>query len=111
MDAVWGIVGLGMIVQALPVTTQGDPAVAPAPTEPAAPPPARRPPHDRGIVAGGVDRLVSALTALRDTIKDLRYPLSLPAADDATKQARLIIGQLDDYLLPRLGRLDAPLLV
>jgi hypothetical protein len=42
-----------------------------------------------------------------------RYPLHpAPAgADEAAKTAAATIAQLDDYLLPRLRRLDAPLLV
>jgi hypothetical protein len=58
-----------------------------------------------------VSRLVGALTALRDTLADVRYPLALPGADAAALAATTIARQLDDYLLPRLGRLDAPLLV
>jgi hypothetical protein len=113
----------GVIVHACPVTTQGDPALAqtgrpepadePAATTPEPPsqPAARRTPVSTGIVAGGVDRLVSALTALRDTLAEVRYPLAVPESDEAARVARAVAGQLDDYLLPRLGRLDAPLLV
>jgi hypothetical protein len=104
------------------VTTQGDPALAdPTPTGPAipnqsdkAPTPARarRPTvPSTGVVAGGVDRLVRALTALRDALSDVRFPLALPDAAGSTAEATGIVGQLDDYLLPRLRRLDAPLLV
>jgi hypothetical protein len=55
--------------------------------------------------------LVAALTDLRDTIAAVRYPLALPEAEQTTRAAAAIRDQLDDYLLPRLGRLDAPLLV
>jgi hypothetical protein len=47
---------------------------------------------------------------LRDVLADIRYPLSLPNADTATSLSRATAGQLDDYLIPRLARLDAPLL-
>jgi hypothetical protein len=67
--------------------------------------------RERSERTGGVDRLVVALTALRDTLADVRYPLVLPDVADASRTARSIVSQLDDYLLPRLGRLDAPLLV
>jgi hypothetical protein len=116
-----------VIVQALPVTTQGDPALAqtsqpepadepdatPQATPATAPaiPAARRTPVSTGVVAGGVDRLVGALTALREALIDTRYPLAVPEADEAAGAATAIVRQLDDYLLPRLGRLDAPLLV
>ena len=56
-------------------------------------------------------RLVGALMALRETLAMVRYPLAGPNADEATHAAQAIVDQLDDYLLPRLGRLDAPLLV
>jgi hypothetical protein len=89
----------------------------PDPTPVAEPAPARRAPRPRrppvptGVVAGGVDRLIGALTALRDTLAGVRYPLALPEAGEATRVAAAIGSQLNDYLLPRLGRLDAPLLV
>jgi hypothetical protein len=37
--------------------------------------------------------------------------LVLPSAEDARRVGAALVAQLDDYLLPRLGRLDAPLLV
>jgi hypothetical protein len=106
------------------VTTQGDPSLArpsrPGPAdEPAATAPATRsrgrvePAASRatGAATSGLDRLVDTLTTLRDTIAEVRYPLALPEAVQATDAARAIRTQLDDYLIPRLGRLDAPLLV
>ncbi|GAA1585148.1 dynamin family protein [Actinoplanes couchii] len=41
----------------------------------------------------------------------MSYPLELPAADEARRVGKALTAQLDDYLLPRLARLDAPLLV
>nr|WP_296069928.1 ABC transporter [uncultured Actinoplanes sp.] len=35
----------------------------------------------------------------------------MPSADDAQRVGAALVSQLDDYLLPRLARLDAPLLV
>jgi hypothetical protein len=62
--------------------------------------------------ADGVSvRLVAALEELRGVIAAVVFPLSLAGAADADRVARAVSGQLDDYLLPRLGRLDAPLLV
>ncbi|MFD0787740.1 ABC transporter, partial [Micromonospora azadirachtae] len=40
-----------------------------------------------------------------------RFPLALPSAEPARRDAAALTDQLDDYLLPRLSRLDAPLLV
>ena len=39
------------------------------------------------------------------------YPLVMPSADEARRIGAALVAQLDDYLLPRLARLDAPLLV
>ena len=55
--------------------------------------------------------LRDALSLLRSAIDDAAYPLVLPSADEARRVAAALVSQLDDYLLPRLARLDAPLLV
>jgi len=55
--------------------------------------------------------LGEALTQLRDALATARFPLRLPDAEEATRLAETTRDQLDDYLLPRLARLDAPLLV
>ncbi|MEO3748570.1 ABC transporter [Plantactinospora sp. B5E13] len=52
-----------------------------------------------------------ALVDLRAAINTTSYPLTLPGVDEARRVATALVGQLDDYLLPRLSRLDAPLLV
>jgi hypothetical protein len=56
------------------------------------------------------DELGQALTALRAAVADTSYPLALPSAGGARAAAVGLVAQLDDYLLPRLTRLDAPLL-
>ncbi len=55
--------------------------------------------------------LPGALTRLRGAIDATAYPLALTSADEARRVATALVSQLDDYLLPRLSRLDAPLLV
>ncbi|MEV4416793.1 GTPase domain-containing protein [Catellatospora sp. NPDC049609] len=54
--------------------------------------------------------LGAALTRLRDAVTATRYPLALPGSGAAASLAKATAGQLDDYLIPRLARLDAPLL-
>ncbi|MFY1696920.1 MULTISPECIES: ABC transporter [unclassified Solwaraspora] len=71
------------------MTTQGGPA-APSPSAP---------------------ELPGALNRLRTAIGGTAYPLALPSAEEARAVGAGLIAQLDDYLLPRLARLDAPLLV
>ncbi len=54
--------------------------------------------------------LVEALTRLRAALAGVRLPLGLPGSVQASARARDLVSQLDDYILPRLSRLDAPLL-
>ncbi len=58
-----------------------------------------------------VGRLAAALSRLRAAIGGAAYPLVMPSAEDARRIGAALVSQLDDYLLPRLARLDAPLLV
>ncbi|MEH0827466.1 MULTISPECIES: ABC transporter [unclassified Micromonospora] len=91
------------------MTTNGDPATrSGAPTVAArtgSPDAAEASPD---TTAGG---LPAALTGLRAAIGAARFPLTLPSAEPARRTASALTDQLDDYLLPRLARLDAPLLV
>lgn len=52
----------------------------------------------------------AALEQLRADLAPLMLPLSVPGADQARAQARGVLAQLDDYILPRFRSLDAPLL-
>ncbi|MEH0982336.1 ABC transporter [Micromonospora sp. CPCC 205556] len=91
------------------MTTKGDPA-----TRSGAPPVAARTgSSDAGEEPAGTaaDGLPAALTGLRAAIGAARFPLALPSAEPARRTAAALTDQLDDYLLPRLARLDAPLLV
>jgi len=54
--------------------------------------------------------LPDALAALRATVAGLRLGLDLPGAAAARREQADIVGQVEDYLLPRLRQLDAPLL-
>jgi hypothetical protein len=54
--------------------------------------------------------LTSALTDLRDALASVRLPLPLPHAAELTGVSWDSAKQLDDYVLPRLQRIEAPLL-
>jgi hypothetical protein len=54
--------------------------------------------------------LVDALTALREAAATIRFTLPVAGAERTTETRVELVRQLDDYLLPRLRRLDAPLL-
>ena len=92
------------------MTTHGDSATrsgAPAVAARTGPPDAAEEPP----ATTGDDSLPGALSGLRAAIGATRYPLALPSAESARHSATALTDQLDDYLLPRLARLDAPLLV
>src|SRR6266545_1824724 len=55
--------------------------------------------------------LVVSLHKVRAELGSVRFPLEVPGAGAAARSARMLATQLDDYLLPRLSRLDAPMLV
>jgi hypothetical protein len=57
------------------------------------------------------DSVLDALGLLKDRLQALRLPLDLPSAGGARRIRREIVTQLDDYVLPRLREIDAPLLV
>jgi hypothetical protein len=58
----------------------------------------------------GAELLVTSLARLRDALAGVRLPLDLPGSAATLDRARGAVAQLDDYVLPRLDRLDAPLL-
>jgi hypothetical protein len=55
--------------------------------------------------------LLRALEDLRSKADQLPLPLEVPGVEAGRKAQRELVAQLDDYVLPRLRRLDAPLLV
>ena len=54
--------------------------------------------------------LLAALEGLGEQVAALRLPLDTAAADSGRRLRREVADQLDDYVLPRLRRIDAPLL-
>ena len=54
--------------------------------------------------------LLDALNVLRDELERGTLPLDVPGAQEARETRRRLMTQLDDYVLPRLRKLDAPLL-
>ena len=54
--------------------------------------------------------LAEALVRVRDALAAVKLPLALPGSAESGKSARDMVTQLDDYVLPRLATLDAPLL-
>ena len=62
--------------------------------------------------AAGFDavRLLDAVRRFRVTVDETRFPLELPGVDRARSGRVELLNQLDDYIIPRVSSLDAPLL-
>lgn len=58
----------------------------------------------------GVERLAASLTRLQDALADAHLPLDVPSVDESRELIEASRHQIEDYVLPRLRRLDAPLL-
>ena len=54
--------------------------------------------------------MVTALVRLRGALQEARLPLELPGADEQRAARDEMVDQLEDYVIPRLMTLDAPLL-
>ena len=54
--------------------------------------------------------LAASVGTVRDRAAALRLGLEVPGAEDARRSRHELVRQVEDYLLPRLSRLDAPLL-
>jgi energy-coupling factor transporter ATP-binding protein EcfA2 len=55
--------------------------------------------------------LPDGLIALSERLRDLELRLAVPGAEEAERLRHELIDQIDDYLLPRLRQMDAPLLM
>src|SRR5688572_2207142 len=55
--------------------------------------------------------LAEAVERLRDALAAVRLQLEVPGAAEARKARDDLAAQIDDYLLPRLRQMDAPVLM
>ena len=55
-------------------------------------------------------RMLTTLVRLREALQGTTLPFELPRVDDARTQRSETVSQLEDYVLPRLLQIDAPLL-
>jgi hypothetical protein len=58
----------------------------------------------------GNTRLLEAVKRLRDAVHGASLTLQLPGVDDQRLARTRLLDQLDDYVIPRLASIDAPLL-
>ena len=57
-----------------------------------------------------VDDVLARVSALRDEVERTQLPLDLPSTSEAREERAALLDQLDDYVIPRLASMDAPLL-
>jgi flagellar biosynthesis/type III secretory pathway protein FliH len=71
------------------------------------------PPADQSAIKRAATPLPldEALADLRDQIASFQFVLDAPGVEEARTTQQDLLNQLDDYLLPRVLRKDAPLLV
>ncbi len=60
--------------------------------------------------SAGEDDLLPSVTRLRAAVEEVTLALSLPGVADQRITRSRLLDQLDDYIIPRLSSLDAPLL-
>ena len=54
--------------------------------------------------------MLTTLTTLREALQHARLPLEIPGVEESRHARAEMIDQLEDYVLPRLVQIDAPLL-
>lgn len=54
--------------------------------------------------------MLTALIRLHDALQQVKLPLDLPGIDDHRESRRELVDQLEDYVIPRVTTLEAPLL-
>ncbi len=60
--------------------------------------------------SGDASRMVTALVRLRSALQTTRLPLALPGVEELRLTQSEMVAQLEDYVIPRLMTIDAPLL-
>jgi energy-coupling factor transporter ATP-binding protein EcfA2 len=63
-----------------------------------------------GESGAGNARLLKAVQGLRSAVSEVTLPLDLPGAASGRSTRSRLLDQLDDYVIPRLTSIDAPLL-
>jgi hypothetical protein len=66
--------------------------------------------RDRAVAEEAPPDMLGPLTLLHEALVPVRLPLDVPDADAQRRTVREMLDQLEDYVLPRLRQIDAPLL-
>jgi len=64
----------------------------------------------RGAAEQAAMALITALMRLRGALASSQLPIDVVGADEARQEQKSMLDQLDDYVLPRLVQLEAPVL-
>ncbi|MGZ4454190.1 MAG: ABC transporter, partial [Nocardioides sp.] len=56
------------------------------------------------------DRMVAALVRLHQALQDIALPLDVAGAEEQRRSHAVLVDQLEDYVIPRMMTIDAPLL-
>src|SRR3546814_19630788 len=54
--------------------------------------------------------MLTALVRLRSALQEISFPLDVPGVEDQRAARAEMVDQLEDYVIPRLMTIDAPLL-
>ena len=63
-----------------------------------------------GTEQPGSIQMLTALVRLRGALQEVVLPLDLPGAEQSRAELAAMVDQLEDYVIPRLMTIDAPLL-
>ncbi len=63
-----------------------------------------------GPVDDGYNKMLTALVRLRGALQTIQLPLDLPGVEERRGAQRELVAQLEDYIIPRLMTIEAPLL-
>lgn len=94
----------------VPVPASGASPVDDPATAPVHPDPATGQAADPAVTVGGTTEMVTALTELRHALTGVSFPLDVPDADQHRTTRGEMVDQLENYVLPRLVQIEAPLL-
>jgi hypothetical protein len=61
-------------------------------------------------LSGEATQMLTALVRLRGSLQEVRLPLEVPGAAEQRRARQEMVDQLEDYVIPRLMTIDAPLL-
>jgi energy-coupling factor transporter ATP-binding protein EcfA2 len=62
------------------------------------------------LPAGGNTAMLTALVRLRGALQETALPLDVPGVEEERRSRTEMVDQLEDYVIPRLMTLDAPML-